>query len=166
MSNKVNNCLHCKKETKNPKYCSRSCAVLINNGKTPKRKLIKKCKICEILIQKSNTYCKLCHNNYVLIDYTLREVIYTKHGNPSAYSLVRSRARNILKETNCKLCGYDKHTEVCHIKPISSFSLDTKLSIINAPSNLIRLCPNCHWEYDNKMVDSARLELATPSLEG
>ena len=40
--------------------------------------------------------------------------------------------------------------EVCHIKPIRQFSEDTLLSVINDKTNLLLLCPNCHWEYDNK----------------
>ena len=50
----------------------------------------------------------------------------------------------------CMKCGYDKHVEVCHIKPIRQFSEDTLLSVINDKTNLLLLCPNCHWEYDNK----------------
>lgn len=46
-------------------------------------------------------------------------------------------------------CGYDKHVEVCHIKPISEYDLDIKVSEINHKSNIHILCPNCHWEFDN-----------------
>ena len=56
---------------------------------------------------------------------------------------MRSRAR---KEMNklpqiCMKCGYDKHVEVCHIKPISQFSEDTLLSTINDRANLLLLIP-------------------------
>ena len=50
---------------------------------------------------------------------------------------------------SCEQCGYDKHVEVCHIKPIQSFPSQTAIDIINDISNLIVLCPNCHWEFDN-----------------
>ena len=49
----------------------------------------------------------------------------------------------------CELCCYDKHVEVCHIKPIGSFDGNTKISKINSYNNLILLCPNCHWEFDH-----------------
>lgn len=49
----------------------------------------------------------------------------------------------------CNVCGYDKHYEVCHIKSIASFKSNTSVSIINDLTNLIALCPNCHWEHDN-----------------
>jgi predicted HNH restriction endonuclease len=38
---------------------------------------------------------------------------------------------------------------VCHIKPISSFEETVYLSVINSQDNLVLLCPNCHWEFDN-----------------
>lgn len=49
----------------------------------------------------------------------------------------------------CSKCGYDKHFQICHIKSISSFPDDTMLSEINNISNVVALCPNCHWEFDN-----------------
>lgn len=58
-----------------------------------------------------------------------------------------------LKPTlKCSNCGYDKHVEVCHIKSISSFNNESKISEINDISNLILLCPNCHWELDNGIL--------------
>lgn len=82
---------------------------------------------------------------------TLEESIYHKHHKASSFALVRSRAKIITKDRPqiCEECGYDKHVEVCHIKSISSFPLDTYLSVINSPDNLRLLCPNCHWEFDN-----------------
>ena len=57
-------------------------------------------------------------------------------------------ARRDIKNANlpmiCKICGYDKHVHVCHIKPIASFSQETKISTVNDISNLVILCPNCH----------------------
>jgi hypothetical protein len=34
-------------------------------------------------------------------------------------------------------------------EPISSFADDTPIDVINAPDNLLALCPNCHWEFDH-----------------
>lgn len=52
----------------------------------------------------------------------------------------------------CFVCGYDSFVEVCHIKKISDFTLDTKISVINDISNLVFLCPNHHWELDNNLI--------------
>ena len=53
----------------------------------------------------------------------------------------------------CYNCGYDKHVEIAHIQSVNSFSGDITLDIINHPSNLIHLCPNCHWEFDHGLLD-------------
>jgi predicted HNH restriction endonuclease len=88
----------------------------------------------------------------VVEDMTLSEAIYTKHHKSSAYALVRTRARAASKKLGldkCQKCGYDKHVEITHAKGISTFEGHTLVSVINAPSNLMALCPNCHWEFDN-----------------
>lgn len=146
----MNICKNCKSKTKNNKFCSRSCAASYNN-KIPKRKLTKTCKSCPKKIKSGNTYCKKCWNHKNR-DLTLKEAIYTKHHKSSAYALVRSKARTIAKENgmdSCENCNYDKHVEIAHLKPISSFDEDTLISVINALTNLKALCPNCHWELDN-----------------
>lgn len=148
---KAMKCLHCDVETTNPKFCSRSCAAKYNNKIIPKRKPEGKCKLCGVVILSSRTYCAECYKKARTFgDITLEEAIYTKHHRSSAFALVRSRARGIIneREHRCVNCGYDKHVEVCHIKPIRDFSLSTKLSEINNPDNLLLLCPNCHWEFD------------------
>ena len=53
----------------------------------------------------------------------------------------------LMKE--CKVCHYSTYVECCHIKSLSDFSEDTKLSVVNALDNLIALCPNHHKELDN-----------------
>jgi tRNA threonylcarbamoyladenosine modification (KEOPS) complex Cgi121 subunit len=136
-------------------YCSRSCAAIKNN-QNPNRKIkkkTKKCKICGELIYKSRQKCPKCIENFAPPDYTLKEAIYEQHHKSSAFALVRSRARILGKQlglNKCSHCGYDKHVEIAHIKAIKDFSLSTKISTINHPSNIIALCPNCHWEFDHK----------------
>lgn len=145
-------CVYCKIETTNPKFCSRSCAAKHTN-KIPKRKRTKICKTCNIQIRSDVTYCSFCWKQKVISDdITLGEAIYTKHHKSSAFALVREKARRIARNNNmtsCEICGYSKHVEIAHIKSISSFSTDTLLSVINSLSNLKALCPNCHWEFDN-----------------
>ena len=46
-----------------------------------------------------------------------------------------------------------KHVELCHIKPIHSFSETSTLGEINSENNVVQLCPNCHWEFDNGFLD-------------
>ena len=51
----------------------------------------------------------------------------------------------------CIECGYKLHVDVCHKKPISQFSINTKLKIVNSKKNLMYLCKNHHWEFDNNV---------------
>jgi len=52
----------------------------------------------------------------------------------------------------CHNCGYSHHTELCHIKSVSSFPDDSLIEEINEEANLVYLCPNCHWEFDHQLL--------------
>lgn len=154
----MNKCLFCEKETTNPKFCSRSCAASYNNKKVPKRKPENKCIDCGKPITSNRIRCKehylIWLKNREAKDMTLKEAIYEKHHRSSAFALIRTRARALAKKlglVKCVKCGYDKHVEIAHIKPISSFSEEVLVSIINSKENLMPLCPNCHWEYDHNL---------------
>lgn len=95
--------------------------------------------------------CKMNNTYEKYLKLKLGDKIY-KQNKADKYSYVRSWSRQIalkLGWNKCSKCGYDKHVEICHIKPIHTFSEDTLLTEINDVSNLIALCPNCHWELDN-----------------
>jgi DNA-directed RNA polymerase subunit M/transcription elongation factor TFIIS len=157
------NCINCKEETGNPKFCSRRCAAIYNNKYVHKIALVKRfCRRCGKLIER-NSYkdnsvlCENCRSREYQFDdnVSLKDVIYTKHHKSSAFALVRSRARRvaeILGMNKCFVCGYDKHVEISHKKPISSFSEDTLVKVINSPDNLIALCRNHHWEFDHSEI--------------
>lgn len=151
----MNNCLNCNTKTSNPRFCSQSCSAIYNNKLNPKRKKEGVCKNCGAVIRSAWAYCENCTGRRTtrqIDDLTLKEAIYNEHHRSSAFALVRTRARAALKslgKTSCEKCGYSKHIECCHIKPISSFPDTIKLSQINDPTNLLALCPNCHWEYDH-----------------
>lgn len=52
----------------------------------------------------------------------------------------------------CAICGYSNHIEIAHIKAVSEFDDNTLISEIDNSSNLIGLCPNHHWEFDNGLL--------------
>jgi hypothetical protein len=155
-------CLHCKKKfdkktaeiKKSPRhFCSRRCAAKENN-KNPDRRIKRKTKKCDCgeFIYKNRKKCPSCIEKNAAPDYTIKEAIYTNHHKSSAFALIRARARAIakrLKMNRCSKCSYDKHVEIAHIKSISSFDENVRLSVVNHPDNLIALCPNCHWEFDH-----------------
>ncbi len=151
----MNKCLYCSKETENPKFCSKSCSASYSNKKNPKRKKRKYfCIICNKEIGYRQQYCQEHNKNFT----DWNSITYAEILNKRSYQK-NSRIRNLarieyhkLNSCVCANCGYDKHIEVCHIKPISEHSQDTKISEINKPTNLIGLCPNCHWELDNGLL--------------
>lgn len=146
------NCANCGSSTFNPKFCSSSCSAKSTNRNRPKRiKKINYCAKCNTIVNRSK-FCAECRKAK---DMTLQEVVdrYGTGKKASLYSLVRERARKAIKEVPnvCSKCGYSKHVEVCHIKAISTYPLDTMVSEINRKENLIKLCPNCHWESEHSL---------------
>jgi hypothetical protein len=143
----------CGEETKNPRFCSRSCSAKETN-KIPKRKKVPCfCKVCGIEIPSRNQYCN--DHNKNIVDWSL--ITYGEIIGKRAYQ-VNSRIRNLCRSRykqhidSCEKCGYDKHVEIHHIKEISSYQKDALISEINSRDNLKFLCPNCHWEEHNMSV--------------
>ena len=60
-----------------------------------------------------------------------------------------------LREYPCQVCDYRVHVELAHIDAISSFPLETTLKAINKEENILVLCPNHHWEFDNGKLDKS-----------
>lgn len=156
----MNICLNCGKETSNPKFCNRSCAAKYNNVHHPKRKTKKKCTICGGPVKSHrhnrcekhwNEYKENKYQNKTIGEY--RNMLSVKGKHPSwTHSHIRNFARSWLKDLRgqpCKHCGYNKHVELAHIKEVSSFPDDALLSEVNSRDNVIPLCRNCHWEFDN-----------------
>lgn len=141
----------CTNDTKNPKFCSRSCAATANNMSAPKRKLQGKCLICKAKIHSNLKYCEN-HNKYSLL--TIEDLLSSKYTGSFRFEKIRLKARYQYKNLKlpCENCGYEKHVEVCHKQPISSFPITTLISIVNHRNNIIFLCPNCHWEFDNGLL--------------
>ena len=73
-------------------------------------------------------------------------------------SLIRSAARKSALSSPvsrvCSVCGYGKHVEVCHIKPVCHFAKTAAPEDINADTNLTYLCSTCHWEFDHGALAS------------
>jgi len=159
-------CQYCQKEyehkDKRRKFCSQSCAAKTNNRLHPKREKTIKCRACSNLILSGHTFCEDCVKDgkhlkmgMRLEDRTLAEEMELKnHKGANRYCAIRTAARKVVKHLPqcCSVCKYDKHIEICHKKGIADFPLETKIGEINSLNNLVLLCPNCHWEYDNKLL--------------
>jgi len=70
---------------------------------------------------------------------------------------INSHARKVYKESGkpyvCNYCGYSLHVDICHIKDIKEFPDEALVKDINDPNNLVALCKNHHWEFDNGYLD-------------
>ena len=88
---------------------------------------------------------------------TKKELFETRSNWQSARTQIRKMAQdnynNAGKEYKCAVCGYNKHVEIAHIKAVADFDDSTPITEINDINNLIGLCPNHHWEYDNGLLD-------------
>lgn len=153
-------CLNCEKETVNPKFCSKSCSATWNNHVKPKRKTANKCLVCgaSALSYRHyrckthwDEYLKNKHKNKTIGEY--RQLLSIRGKHPSwQHAHIRSFARSWLRQLTlepCRSCGYDKHVELAHIRAVSDFPDTALLSEINSLENVIPLCRNCHWEFDN-----------------
>jgi 5-methylcytosine-specific restriction endonuclease McrA len=162
----MNNCINCNKETNNPKFCSSSCAAIVTNKLYPKRKTKKTCTKCGKPVKSyRHTLCEKHHKEYTetrydyfqtlpLKEYWNRKCLtnlHTSSKNAHIRGLARSKYKDLIK-LPCANCGYDKHVELCHIKPLSSFSEDQTVGEANARNNIIQLCRNCHWEFDHGLL--------------
>jgi 5-methylcytosine-specific restriction endonuclease McrA len=159
-------CLNCSKETNNPKFCSKSCSASFNNKLYRKRNLEGSCKSCGESISSARTYCSakcrvssgvggatISPFSEVYISRTKGDIRGSRSYQKS--SRIRDHARQVVKDREqiCQNCGYSKHVHTCHITPILSFSDSATIGEINSHTNLVILCPNCHWEFDNGQLN-------------
>lgn len=157
------------KSRKNPPmYCSRSCSCSKEQtdemNQSRKRKLRKHpkrlCSSCGNPVKsKIATLCRSCFIKkksditILAMKSTISSFLLKEGLAQHKFQLIRAHAQRILnlsgREKKCEVCEYKLHVEVCHIKPISSFSEETLMGEVNSLDNLKYLCPNHHWELDN-----------------
>lgn len=142
------NCLQCKSETSNPKFCSRSCAATYNNntGLYKRRSPEGKCKRCGVSIPSSRFYCKDHRfNPSIRREEKIESWIAGswRGGTDSGLSIT---IRNYLLEESqysCSKCGFnilhpDDNKTILEINHIDGDGTN------HCPENLEVICPNCH----------------------
>jgi len=140
-------CLTCGFETKNPKFCSKSCSAKYNNKAYPKRCVEGHCRRCSSLISSTRTYCKSCWDRRGS-DVAFGKVQLWINGEWSGGSkrkLSNSVRNFLLKESNylCSKCGFGKKhpddgNSILEINHIDGDGTN------HSKENLEVLCPNCH----------------------
>lgn len=174
-------CKNCMKEVNKPPsqikksksgnhFCSRSCASKVNNTgrqrNPPKERTCNRCDI-KYFISPSHQSTRLCGvcaesrresidniKNLTLKEYREKNSVKGKHrswANVHVRNFTRSWNRH-LQGKSCENCGYDKHTEFCHIIAVCDFPEDTQLKVVNSEENIAILCRNCHWEFDKGLL--------------
>jgi hypothetical protein len=123
--------------------------------KRAKKNALRFCKKCGQPVNGRRIVCEICNPN--IIDWEQKTVadIHRK-AKYQVSSQIRNIARSKYAKSGlpaiCRNCGYEKHVEICHVRAISTFPDDTPISVINDVSNLVALCPNCHWELDHGLL--------------
>ena len=156
-------------DLKRRKFCSRSHSASYNNSLHIKRIRVGPrpvCRVCGGSVSNGSVICVTCLKRgnldrvwaLPMADYLIRTASKVR------FSSVRTWAQRYLKllgvPKKCLLCGYDKIVEVCHLKPLSSFSEDTLMGVVNHKDNLKYLCPNHHAELDRGLL---ALDASPPS---
>ena len=146
----IKTCLNCKIEFKadrnSRKFCSKSWSTSFNNKKIGARHGNPSKQICPECGSKKDFKAKLCHNcnREKIINESCKKpidkfIINNRKQHPRfKHNRVRVWAKKLMEYWNIEkkcICGYDKHVECCHKKPISEFPLDTPMGIVNGKEN-------------------------------
>lgn len=156
-------------EVKKKRFCSSSCSAIYHNR--TRITTHRPCKRCKELIPKEGQvrYCQSCREAIAIAATGVEPISLRTKGElfssrkhwQSARNTIRINATQVYKLSGkpyiCSVCGYDKHTPICHIKPVSEFPDNTLIGEINALENLIALCPNHHWELDHGVLNLGEL---------
>lgn len=178
-------CLFCDKEfekkdwniKRSPRhFCSKHCAITLNNrGNQHHKPKDRFCRRCNAIYRNekgySSTLCFDCRENdfythdikqVTLGVYWSKLSVKDKHPSwKNAHIRHWARKWNLDRIAGgCQKCGYSLHVELCHIKPLSSFSENDTLWDANNPANILVLCPNHHWEFDNGLLAIDDIQLS------
>jgi hypothetical protein len=158
-----NRCLHCNaailpRENEKPavarkkKFCNRSCSfqhtIIIGKILPKSRRVYMPCKSCgQRPSRPSRRLCQECFDAHQvrLSGRTKAECSHREIRNHAA-TVVKGRPRV------CVHCGYSRHAEACHLRPVADFLATATVAEINAIDNIVMLCPNCHWEFDHGLL--------------
>lgn len=152
------------KEISNALGCCKS--VITYHVREKKKIGIKKKNLCSCGNYKSLVAerCQECENKLrreKLMSRTLGDIKDSTSNKNNPFHLVRAQARMIMEESKakheCAICGFSEYVETCHIKAISDFTLDTRVSEVNRLDNLVYLCPNHHILLDRNKLSNEEI---------
>lgn len=129
-----------------------SCAASFSNiGNKKRTPMIGLCSVCQQPINReSATRKRLCAS----CGQAHHQRLLNRPKRLCTYKDINNHARDVMRflPKICLICGYSKHADVCHIRAIGSFPGEATCGEINQQSNLVRLCPTHHWEFDHGVL--------------
>jgi|10_taG_2_1085330.scaffolds.fasta_scaffold15055_3 GH43 family beta-xylosidase len=152
------------------RFCNKSCSNFhckngLHNKKLLKTKTCIRCNT-EFNLErneqgkfKERKVCNDCPTNAPgMANYMTKGQLFASRSWQAARSTIVDHARRLYfscndNQCNVNECTYTNHIEVAHKKAVKDFSDDTPILDINHIDNLIGLCPNHHWDYDNRLLN-------------
>lgn len=132
------------------RFCSKSCS---NHANPRRKRVVISCILCGRDAIYRRRYCDKCIEGRNI---GIRKVgsFRSELSDANRYSRIRAHARKIAEDLpdRCEKCGYDKHVQVCHRKPIKLYEGSATVQDVNEIGNLVKLCPNHHWELDHGLL--------------
>jgi hypothetical protein len=134
-------CGTCGIETKNHKFCSKTCAQITTNATHPrrKRKPLPICPCCGVECStRGRTYCSdTCKTQVLLADWVAGK------SQPKTIASLKRRYLYVTRGEKCEICGWCEVHPILGYPPLQIDHIDGNDSN-HALENLRILCPNCH----------------------
>ena len=151
-------------------FCNKFCAAKFNGVKATKARVANNLR----RNPPTERFCKRCAASMGVQPHAIKRVVcddcwrprgmlmtkkevFTAYGTYKGHSKIRGLARSIFDQSAlpkaCIICGYSKHVQISHKKPVASYPDDAIVQDINRLENLQPLCPTHHWETDHGMLD-------------
>lgn len=164
-----NKCKHCNRildvlpdqkiqDIRRKQFCDKSCAAKFNNIGRNRHRAIDPNQLTHPTkyprkpnVVPLDTY----RENNSIITVTKGDLFDKRTSWQNARSSIQKHARSVYfsnaSHTHCCMnnCLYDIHIDVAHIKPVCEFDDSDTVGDINRKENLMGLCKNHHWEFDN-----------------
>ena len=149
-------CPQCLTPTTNPRFCSIRCSAIFNNKLRTKQPPHLCENGCGTTTDPRSKFCRKCAIETSSIDTSITIGEWRKRRKHQWHSRIRDHARAVYAKSDrpkhCVVCGYSRKFDVCHIKGITTFPLDTPILVVNAITNLIAMCKNHHDEFDDGVL--------------
>lgn len=151
------------------RFCSAKC---VSFWQAELRRVTKICNRCQTNpTTNKHGYCQDCKKSgydrrKFDWDVTTLNDLKTSYNLHQYHAKLRGMARSEFMRHNskpkCAVCAYELHIDVCHIIAIKDFPLTATISQVNHKNNLVALCRNHHWEFDNGYINLPEITSSAP----